>query len=123
VRQAARGRGQARGRGAAAGRAPAPAKPRGFEARRIGVPRSVQVETGRGASPVMAAGERARGGGRPVAVAGTPVEAVREDWVVEDRWWTGKPLRRRYFELVLADGRNVVVFHELPDGAWFTQRA
>ena len=55
------------------------------------------------------------------------VEAVREEWLVEDRWWTPKPLRRRYFELVLADGRNVVVFREPADGAggrsWFLQRA
>ena len=53
------------------------------------------------------------------------VDAIREEWLVEDRWWTPKPLRRRYFELVLADGRNVVVFHELTGnaGRWFLQRA
>ena len=32
---------------------------------------------------------------------------------MEDRWWTGRPVRRRYFELVLAGGRNAVVFREL----------
>ena len=57
----------------------------------------------------------------PVALAGIPVEAVNEDWVVEDRWWTGRPLRRRYFELVLADGRNVVVYRDLERGRWFSQ--
>jgi hypothetical protein len=56
-------------------------------------------------------------------VGRTQVEAVNEDWVVEDRWWTGKPLRRRYFELVLTDGRNVVVFLDLVTGRWFAQRA
>ena len=56
-------------------------------------------------------------------VEGSPVEAVREEWVVEDRWWTGKPLRRRYFELVLEDGRNVVVFRDLIAREWFRQRA
>ena len=40
------------------------------------------------------------------------VEAVREEWLVEDGWWTQKPLRSRYFELVLADGSDVVVFCE-----------
>ena len=30
------------------------------------------------------------------------VEAIREEWLVEDRWWTSAPLRRHYFELVLA---------------------
>ena len=62
--------------------------------------------------------------GVPVAVAGVAVEAVREDWLVEDRWWTPEPLRRRYFELALADGRCVVVFCEpAEDGTWFEQRA
>jgi hypothetical protein len=61
--------------------------------------------------------------GAPRAVDGTEVGAVREEWVVEDRWWTLSPLRRRYFELVLADGRCVVVFRELESGRWFAQRA
>jgi hypothetical protein len=59
----------------------------------------------------------------PVTVGRTSVDAVNEDWVVEDRWWTGKPLRRRYFELVLTDGRNVVVFLDLVTSRWFLQRA
>jgi hypothetical protein len=44
------------------------------------------------------------GDGGPAAVDGIAVEAVREEWLVEDRWWTPRPLERRYFELVLADG-------------------
>ncbi|MEX2023572.1 MAG: hypothetical protein WD993_00685, partial [Thermoleophilaceae bacterium] len=60
--------------------------------------------------------------GVPTAVGHGRVDAMREDWVVEDRWWTGRPLRRRYFELVLDDGRNVVVFHDLTSGHWFAQR-
>jgi hypothetical protein len=77
-------------------------------ARRIGTPKPARVEVGPD--------------GLPVAVGRTPVEAVREDWVVEDRWWTGERLSRRYFELVLDDGRNVVVFHDLVARAWFDQR-
>jgi hypothetical protein len=65
----------------------------------------------------------ADGRGVPVAIGQAPVESVSEEWVVEDRWWTGKPLRRRYFEVVLEDGRNVVVFRELGSGRWFAQRA
>ena len=62
--------------------------------------------------------------GAPRTVEGVTVEAVREDWLVEDRWWTPKPLRRRYFELVLVDGRNVVAFREPAEGGrWFLQRA
>jgi hypothetical protein len=56
-------------------------------------------------------------------VEGRPVDSIREQWVVEDRWWTPKPLRRRYFELVLEDGRNVVVFRDLVSRRWFSQRS
>ena len=67
----------------------------------------------------IAADER----GVPVALGAAAVDSVREEWVVEDRWWTGRPLRRRYFELVLVNGRNVVVFCDLVGGGWFVQRA
>lgn len=77
--------------------------------RRLGMPRPVAVQS--------------RGARIPLAVDGHPVEAVIEEWVVEDRWWTGRPLRRRYLELLLANGRNVVVFRDLTDGRWFEQRA
>lgn len=63
-------------------------------------------------------------GAVPIAVGGITVEAVREEWLVEDRWWTPKPLQRRYLEIVLANGRNIVVFREpADDGRWFEQRA
>jgi len=61
--------------------------------------------------------------GAPCTVGAVGVEAVREEWLVEDRWWTSAPLRRRYFELALADGRCVVVFRELESGRWFSQRS
>jgi hypothetical protein len=62
--------------------------------------------------------------GVPRAVESVAVDTVREEWLVEDRWWTPRPLRRRYFELVLADGRNVVVFREPAEaGRWFEQRS
>ena len=67
---------------------------------------------------------RADGDGVPTTVESVTVEAIREEWVVEDRWWMPEPLRRRYFELVLTDGRNLVVFCEpFPGGSWFEQRA
>ena len=61
-------------------------------------------------------------GGQPLTVDGRRVDAVRESWLVEDRWWTDRPLRRRYWEVVTACGRDVVVFHDLVTGGWFTQR-
>lgn len=66
--------------------------------------------------------------GRPTAYDGTAVDSIREEWLVEDRWWTAQPFRRRYFELVLENGRNVVVFclvgagKGAPAGGWYRQR-
>jgi len=59
--------------------------------------------------------------GRPVTVEGEHVDAVRESWLVEDRWWSERPLRRRYWEVVTTRGRNLVVFHELVDRRWYRQ--
>ena len=76
--------------------------------KRLGTPRPLRV--------------RAAADGVPAAVGGAAVEAVAEEWVVEDRWWTGRTLRRRYFELVLADGRNAIVFRDLQgSGRWYSQ--
>ena len=77
--------------------------------RRLGVP--------------VAATVRAADDGRPLFLGRARVETVLEEWVVEDRWWTGHPLRRRYFELALADGRNAVVFRDLRQRRWYLQRA
>jgi hypothetical protein len=61
-------------------------------------------------------------------VDGRAIELVRESWLVEDRWWTARPLRRRYWEAVTTSGRNLVVFHDLTagggrdaPGGWFIQ--
>jgi hypothetical protein len=65
---------------------------------------------------------RARDDGRPVSVDGRLVDAVRESWLVEDRWWTDAPLRRRYWEVVTTCGRDLVVFRDLEGRRWFTHR-
>jgi len=72
------------------------------------LPRPVRVQASRGV-PFLVEGER--------------VQAVRESWLVEDGWWTERPLRRRYHELVSVRGRNLVVFHDLRGGGWFKQVA
>lgn len=60
--------------------------------------------------------------GRPEAVGGRAVEAVRESWLVEDRWWTAEPVRRRYWEIVTARGELLILFRELQRGGWYRQR-
>jgi hypothetical protein len=60
--------------------------------------------------------------GTPRLVNRQGVAVVREEWRVVDRWWTEEPLQRRYFELVLESGQNVVVFRDEERGGWFSQR-
>lgn len=60
--------------------------------------------------------------GRPLSVGGRAVESVRESWLIEDRWWTEAPLRRRYWEVVTTCGRDLVVFRDLLAGTWYAQR-
>jgi hypothetical protein len=76
--------------------------------RRLYAPRRVRVEVG--------------AEGMPVAVEGVSVAAVREEWVVEDRWWTPRRMWRHYFELALVDGADTVVFRN-SSGRWYRQRA
>jgi len=91
---------------------------------------AVRVERGAGRAGRahrLAAPRRARvradpADGRPLVVDDREVDAVRESWLVEDRWWNGSPVRRRYWEVVTTCGRNLVLFHELRRGEWFVQR-
>jgi hypothetical protein len=76
--------------------------------KRMSVPRRATVSAG--------------AAGRPELVDGRAIDAVRESWLIEDRWWSEKPLRRRYWEVVTIDGRNEVVFHDLVSGRWWRQR-
>ncbi len=61
--------------------------------------------------------------GLPAAVGGVRVARLREEWRVAERWWTERPVRRRYFDLVLETGENAVVFCDETCGRWFRQRA
>ena len=61
--------------------------------------------------------------GTPRAVNREAVALLREEWRVVDRWWTEEPVSRRYFDVVLESGRNVVVFRDEERGTWFSQRA
>ena len=65
----------------------------------------------------------ATGAGVPRFVNRQSVALLREEWRVVDRWWTEEPIARRYFDLVLDSGQNVVVFRDEERSCWFTQRA
>jgi hypothetical protein len=77
-------------------------------ARRLGVPRRARVATD--------------ADGQPHSVDGQRVDGIVETWLLEDRWWTEQPLRRRYWEVVTTAGSDQVVFHDLIARAWWRQR-
>ncbi len=76
--------------------------------RRLALPRRVQVQ--------------ADAEGQPRRVEGRSISAICETWLLEDRWWTEQPLRRRYWEVVTSSGGDQVVFHDLITGVWWRQR-
>ncbi|WP_022929163.1 hypothetical protein [Patulibacter americanus] len=76
--------------------------------RRLGEPRPAEV--------------RAGPDGRPLWVDGERVEGIVETWLLEDRWWTDSPLRRRMWEVVTVRGRAIVVHRDLVDGRWWRSR-
>lgn len=75
--------------------------------RYLNTPRMLDVETDNQGCP------RALIDGRRRAVS-----EVREDWLLDDRWWTDSPVHRHYFELRLDGGRIAVIYRE--DGVWLT---
>ena len=98
--------------GAALGARAVPGRPGAVnpaDARRLGAPEPAAVAADDAASRMPWAGRRSTRCARTGSsrTAGGP----------------GRPLRRRYFELVLDNGRNVVVFRDLVGGGWFMQRA
>ena len=83
--------------------------PRASTAGRLNAPRPALVEAGFD--------------GTPSQVNRQPVELVREEWRVVDRWWTEEPVSRRYFDVVLESGQNAVVFRDEEKGGWWSQKA
>jgi hypothetical protein len=69
-------------------------------------PRLVQVQAVRGV---------------PRTVDGKAVQQVRNDWLIEDKWWTGRPLRRRYWEVLTVSGGCLVLFCDLETHSWYRQ--
>jgi hypothetical protein len=76
--------------------------------RALRVPRAAGVEEDAGGAP------------RSVEIGGRRrvVTAIRDDWLVQDLWWTDRPVDRHYYELVTEPGRLVLAYHDAVDGSW-----
>jgi hypothetical protein len=51
------------------------------------------------------------------------VDEVLDTWLVETEWWRPAPVRRRYYQLLLADGVTFTLFQDLLDERWYAQAA
>ena len=49
---------------------------------------------------------------------GVAVTNVRDCWRIDDRWWTEQPVSRMYYELELASGEVITLFHDLIADLW-----
>lgn len=47
------------------------------------------------------------------------VIAIRDEWIVQDRWWTDQPVERHFFELVIEPGRVITTFCDLRTHEWY----
>jgi hypothetical protein len=65
------------------------------------------------------AGVEGLGGGVPPEAH--RVEAIVDEWRIDDEWWR-TPIHRRYVEVVLEGGAHVVLFEDLTTGEWFLQK-
>ena len=50
-----------------------------------------------------------------------PVRAVRDRWRVDDGWWREDPVCRMYYDVELADGQRLVLYHDRRTGRWYRQ--
>lgn len=80
--------------------------------RPLGTPRKVAVRTDEHGEPlyVRLPGKTAR-----------RIEVVRERWRIDDEWWRA-PISREYRAVVLDDGRNLTLYHDLLSDAWYVQK-
>lgn len=77
--------------------------------RRLSVPQPQRVEADSDGTPRRV---HHRGHWRAVA-------QVRDHYRTDDRWWSGVPVSREYFDLLLDDGRPLTVYLDRLEGRWY----
>jgi hypothetical protein len=51
------------------------------------------------------------------------VVSIADVWSIDEEWWREKPIVRMYYQVNLEDGRQMTVFRDMLDGAWYRQSA
>ena len=49
------------------------------------------------------------------------ISAVLDVWRIDDEWWRDE-IGRRYFHVLLDDGTEASIYHDLVSGQWYEQR-
>lgn len=89
--------------------------------RSLALPRPVRVEADEEGGPVrvhLPISPGRRGHRRRPRIL--KVLAVREEWRIDDEWWR-QPISRRYWTVVLEDGRLITLYRDLLSSRWFVQ--
>lgn len=53
--------------------------------------------------------------------AQSKVNEVLDAWRIEDEWWRDSPLIRTYFDVLVSDGRRIIIYHDHVSKHWFKQ--
>ena len=60
--------------------------------------------------------------GLPVAINWTRrevIESILDRWRLDDEWWRTEPLSRFYYSVLLASGRQLLLYKDIANGGWF----
>ena len=53
--------------------------------------------------------------------AQSQISEIIDAWRIEDEWWRDSPLIRTYFDVLTADGRRLIIYHDHVGKRWFQQ--
>jgi hypothetical protein len=59
---------------------------------------------------------------RPHWRAPRPVQAILDEWRIDDEWWRDTPIARWYYLVCLEDGSVLSLYHDLLADEWCEQR-
>ena len=51
------------------------------------------------------------------------VVSIDEVWSIDEEWWRERPIVRMYYTVNLEGDRQLTVFRDMLDGAWYRQNA
>jgi hypothetical protein len=85
--------------------------------RAVNEPRQVTVELNDSGLPAAFKTADERLGGSAVG----RIESINETWRIDDEWWR-QIISRQYYEVMLEEGKRVVLFQDLITGSWYMQQ-